>query len=98
MNLALRIGAAVTIAVGALLVLASLALAAVAGTDPDPPPPSGKTMVGVYVDNRDGMTESTIDCHKDGYHETVNGDATLFMPNLAPHTVVCVITIKDMST
>jgi len=70
---------------------------AVAADDP-PPPPSQRTLVGVMVDSRDGTTESVINCLGDGRHRTVNGDGTLFMPNLQPHTVICLISIRRVGT
>jgi len=86
--------------------LALIAAAAVSGgawtayaaaADDPPPPPSERTLVGIMVDSKDGLTESTINCGRDGKHWTTDGDGTLFMPNLYPHKVTCTITIRRVA-
>jgi hypothetical protein len=87
--------AAFLVAAGVVLTGWGIGSAALADDDP-PPPPSIRTLVGVMVDSKDGLTESTINCYRDGRHQTVDGDGTLFMPNLMPHRVFCVITIRSV--
>jgi hypothetical protein len=56
-----------------------------------------KTTVGIYVDSKDGLTDTSINCFTegdDGKFNTVDGDATLFMENRTPHKIWCVINIK----
>jgi hypothetical protein len=75
------------------LLASSTFVAASAATSP--PPPSVRTLVGIMVDSKDGLTETSINCGRDGKHQTVNGDGSLFMPNLYPHRMICVITIRQ---
>jgi hypothetical protein len=58
------------------------------------PPPPTRASVGVSVDSLDGLTETTINCGRNGWHGTVNGDGTLFMENRPVGTITCRITTR----
>jgi hypothetical protein len=59
------------------------------------------TTVGIFIDTiTPGATHSTISCGRRGalgQHETgPEGDGTLFVTNLKPQTLVCVIKITEV--
>jgi hypothetical protein len=72
--------------------LASVGLWVVQASAQTTPPPV--VSVGISVDSRDGLTETSINCGKDGSFSTVDGDGTLFMENRTPRRMICSITIR----
>ena len=67
----------------------------------DDEPDIPKTTVGIFIDSKDGLTDTSINCFtegQDGKFTTVDGDATLFMENRTPHKMWCVINIKRIGT
>jgi hypothetical protein len=91
--------------VNKLFVGAGLAATSLIGTgvafakSDDPVVP--KTTVGIFVDSKDGLTDTSINCFTegdDGKFTTVDGDATLIMENREPHKMWCVINIKRVGT
>ena len=64
-------------------------------------PVTPKTSVGISIDSKDRLTDTSINCYtegQDGRFNTVNGDGTLFMENREPHTMRCIIQIKRVGT
>ena len=83
----------VMLALSIALCIGGGTLLAAAADDP-PPPPSQRTLVGIMIDSKDGLTETSINCLGNGRHRTVDGDGTLFMPNTRPQTMLCIIDIR----